>query len=110
MSVEPLLQQLIIKFNERAKNDERLRNELDGMDKRVYLDLGEEKYHFHLHDKSITDLQVGEMENPDITLVSDPETFQGIIDGSIKPMKAFALRKVRVKGDINDVLRLRKLF
>jgi hypothetical protein len=25
-------------------------------------------------------------------------------------MKAFALRKVRVKGDIEDILRLRKLF
>lgn len=110
MTVEPLFRDLIEKFNAKADNDESLRSELEGMDKKVLVDLGSEVYNFHLHDQKVHDFKEGRLENPDLTLTSDPETIRGIIEGKIKPMKAFALRKVRVKGDLNDVLRLRKLF
>jgi len=110
MTVEPLLQDLISKFNDKVDKDEKLRKEIEGMDKRVLIDLECEKYNFHMHDQKINDFREGSMENPDITLISDPETIAGIIEGKVKPMKAFALRKVRVKGDIEDILRLRKLF
>ena len=110
MTVEPLLRDLIEKFNAKTDNDESLRSELQGMDKKVLMDLGSEVYSFHLHDCKAHDFKEGGLESPDLVLTSDPETIQGIIEGKIKPMKAFALRKVRVKGDLNDVLRLRKLF
>ena len=110
MTLEPLMQDLVKKFNEKVDTDEKLSTELDGMDKKVLIDLVSEQYNFHLHDQRISDFQVGTILNPDITLLSDPETFQAIIEGKMKPMKAFALRKVRVKGEIDDLLRLRKLF
>jgi putative sterol carrier protein len=110
MDVAPLLQDLVNKFNRKVEEDEKLRSELEGMDKRVLIDLDSEKYSFHLHDTKANDFREGNIEDPDITLISDPETIKGLIEGKIKPMKAFALRKVRVKGDINDLLRLRKLF
>lgn len=110
MTVEPLLRDLITKFNARVDTDEKLRNELDGMDKKVLLDLDSEKYHFRLHEKKAQSFAAGGIEEADITILSDPETIQGMIEGKIKPMKAFALRKVRIQGDINDILRLRKLF
>jgi putative sterol carrier protein len=110
MTVEPLLQDLVRKFNEKVQSDDKLRCELDGMDKKVLIDLETEKYNFHMCDKMINDFQSGSITDPDITLESDPETIQGLIEGKIKPMKAFALRKVRVKGEIDDILRLRKLF
>ena len=110
MTVEALLRDLIEKFNARSDNDDALRAELGGMDKKVLVDLGSENYNFHLHDNKAHDFKAGGLDDADLTLISDPETIQGIIEGKIKPMKAFALRKVRVKGDLNDVLRLRKLF
>jgi putative sterol carrier protein len=110
MTVEPLLQDLVRKFNEKVQTDEKLRGELEGMNKKVLIDLESEKYNFHMHDTMINGFQSGSIIDPDITLESDPETIQGLIEGKIKPMKAFALRKVRVKGEIDDILRLRKLF
>ena len=35
MTVEPLLQDLVSKFNDKVDNDEKLRKEIEGMDKRV---------------------------------------------------------------------------
>jgi putative sterol carrier protein len=110
MTVEPLLVDLINKFNARVDKDEKLRTEIGDMNKTVMVDLDSEKYNFRFHDQKIHDFKPGEISNPDITLISDPETIQGLIEGKIKPMKAFALRKVRVKGEIDDILRLRKLF
>jgi putative sterol carrier protein len=110
MTIEPLLQDLVRKFNEKVQADQKLQDELDGMNKTVLIDLESEMYNFHMRDKMIVDFQSGTIGDPDITLESDPETLQGLIEGKIKPMKAFALRKVRVKGEIDDILRLRKLF
>lgn len=110
MTVEPLLRDLITKFNDRVDQDEKLRTELNGMDKKVLIDLESERYNFQLQDAHAVGFQAGEIADPDITLISDPDTIQGVIEGKVKPMKAFALRKIRVKGDINDILKLRKLF
>jgi putative sterol carrier protein len=110
MTFELQLQDLVAKFNEKVNNDEKLREELKDMDKKVLIDLEMEKYNFRLQDQRIEQLNVGDVEDPDITVFSDPETMQGLLDGSIKPMKAFALRKIRFKGNIDDLLRLRKLF
>jgi putative sterol carrier protein len=104
------MQELVGKFNEKVENDDKLRDELKGMDKRVLIDLESEKYHFRLQDQKIDGIQEGDITDPDVTVNSDPETMQGLLDGTIKPMKAFALRKVRFKGNLDDLLRLRKLF
>ncbi len=110
MSVEPMIQELIDKFNAKVESDEKLREELKGLSKTVYVDLGEEKYNFTLKDEHIAGFAQGEIENPDVSITSDPETFVGIVNGKIKPMKAFALRKVKIKGDVSDIMSLRKLF
>ncbi len=110
MTIRPMLEDLIVRFNRRTEKDEQLQKELDGMRKTVQLDLDSEQYNFLLEGRSISGFSDGKVENPDITVISDPETLQGIIEGKIKPMKAFALRKVRIKGQIEDMLRLRKLF
>ena len=110
MSVEPMIQELIDRFNAKVESDEKLREELKDLSKTVYVDLGEEKYNFTLKDEHIGDFSQGEIENADISITSDPETFVGIVDGKIKPMKAFALRKVKIKGDVSDIMSLRKLF
>ncbi|NLI73316.1 MAG: SCP2 sterol-binding domain-containing protein [Euryarchaeota archaeon] len=110
MTIEPLLRNIVEEFNTRSDNDETLRSELEGMDKKVLIDLGNELYNFHLRDCKAQDFKEGRIEDSDLIISSDPETIKGIIEGKIKPMKAFALRKIRFKGDLSDVLRLRKLF
>lgn len=110
MTLEPQLQELVSKFNDKIEKDDKLRGELKGMDRKVLIDLDSEKYSFHLHDEKVNDFKPGAIESPDITLISDPETMDGLISGKIKPMKALALRKLRLKGNIEDMLRLRNLF
>ena len=55
-------------------------------------------------------LYEGTVPDPDITIISDPDTVTKLFNGEMKIMKAWALKKVKVKGSIDDVLRLRKFF
>lgn len=64
MTVETLLRELIEKFNAKAEKDEDLRSELEGMNKKVLVDLGSEVYSFHLHDSKAHDFKEGGLENP----------------------------------------------
>ncbi len=110
MTAKQKIEALIVKFNDKVAEDEVLQKELEGLKKTVQVDLGEEQYNFTLQDKKIDCFCEGKLDNPDITITSDPETIEGLIDGNIRPMKAFALRKIRVNGSLEDILHLRKLF
>jgi putative sterol carrier protein len=111
MTAKPILEKAAQRFNERACTDEALHKELTGMSRMVLVDLGTEKYNFELRECSVPSINDGVPDSPpDITIVSDPETLQKIVSGEMKVMKAWALKKVRIRGSLDDVLRLRKFL
>jgi len=111
MSARPAIEKLVARFNDRAARDAELNKELQCINRRVQVDLGTEKYYFTLANCKVDTLHDGVMpDKPDITLISDPDTIQKVIDGEMRAMKAFALKKVRVKGSIEDLLRFRRFL
>ena len=44
------------------------------------------------------------------TLFKNAECLQGLIDGTLRPMRAYVLKKIAVKGKIDDLMFLKKLF
>jgi len=110
MTVKCLLEDLVAKFNQKAEKDEALQRELEGITRKVQIDLGSEQYKFVLENKRIGSFAEGKIENPDISLISDPRTIEDLMSGKMKPMKAWALKKVKIKGSLDDILRLRKFF
>lgn len=110
MAVRDSIQEMIDKFNSRVENDEKLKKELYGITRRVNIDLGTESYSFVLEGGRVHSFDDGMVQDADILLLSDVDTMEGLISRKIKPMKALALRKLKVKGDIEDLMRLRKLF
>ena len=110
MPVKDLLLQTIEKFNNKVDCDPKLRKELEGVTKRVNVDLESEKYNFVLKDCKASDPKDGLLPEADITIVSDPQTVEDLLTGKMKVMKAWATKKVKIKGSLEDVMRLRKLF
>lgn len=105
-----MLQGLIERFNERARNDARLREEIAGMDRTIQIEAGEESYHFRLRDGQISDLSRGRAPNPDVRVTADRATLLGLLRREIPPMKALATGRLKIKASLEDMLRLRKLF
>ncbi len=108
--MKDLLEQMVTKFNNRIEEDPKLKKELEGMTKRVVMDLGTVKYNFILEDCKVEGINDGALDDPDILIESTPDIIEGIITKRIRPMKAFALRKVKIHGDIEDLMRFRKMF
>jgi len=110
MSSRKILQDTIDRFHKKVECDPKIRQEMIGIKKCVNIDLGCESYHFILKDAHIDQLCDGMADSPDIIITSDPQTVEDLYTGKMKVMKAYALRKIRVKGSMEDVMRLRSLF
>ena len=109
--IEEILAKTIEKFNEKATNDEKLRSELAGISRSIVLRLDDgRRFNFHLSNGQASKLSIGDLEKPDISIESDEATLMALYNKELRPMKAFALRKVRIDGSVEDLLRLRKFF
>ena len=105
------LEALVARFNAKAAEDPRLRAELEGIERTVVLDLKDgTKFHFTLKDAHVDGIVDGGVEKADLTIISDPATVKGLMAGEIGPFKAYATGRLKVKGDIEDLLRFRKFF
>lgn len=110
MSMKEQIQTLIDKFHRKMEKDEEARNEVMPLKKSINIDLGEEHYSMRLADARITDFEEHLIEDADVTLVTTPENLQGLIDGTLRPMKAYVTKKITVKGKIQDLMFLKKFF
>ena len=110
MSMEPEIQRLIDKFRAKVASDENVKKEIAHLDKTFNIDLGEESYSFHLKDSEISDFKPELLGEADVTLITTPESLQGLIDGTLRPMRAYVTKKIKIKGKIDDLMFLKKFF
>ncbi|MDO5862304.1 MAG: SCP2 sterol-binding domain-containing protein [Thermoplasmata archaeon] len=110
MSMQQEIQAVIDRFHRKMEKDPELKKEIAHLEKVFNLDLGTEGYTLKLKDSRIYEFNDTLDENPDVTVITTPENLQGLIDGSLRPMRAYVLKKIQVKGKIDDLLFLKKLF
>ena len=110
MAIKDSLLEMIDRFHRKLEGDEKMRAELSGIVRKVNLDLGNEKFSFVLDNGRVHSFSEELLDSPDILVMTDTQTLEGLISRRIKPMKALALRKLRLKGDFEDLLRFRKFF
>lgn len=111
MEIERLLQETIERFNARVRGDPRLQGELEGIERTVVVRLSDgPAYTFRIERGEISGLAEGDIEGADVLIESDAGTVAALLKKEMGPMKALALRKLRIKADIEDLVRLRRLF
>lgn len=104
------IQTLIDKFHKKMEKNEDARKEIEPITKTFNIDLGEEKYSMILKNAHITDFEDHILPNADVTLITTPENLQALIDGTLRPMKAYVTKKVTIKGKVQDLMFLKKFF
>lgn len=109
--LKSLLGEAIGKFNTKAAADPKVAEELEGVERKVMIDITDgPKYNFKIENNRMTPLLDGAVDAPDIAVSADMATMLGLLKKEIKPMKAFALKKVRIKASLEDLMRVRKFF
>lgn len=110
MTMHDQIQTLIDKFHKKMEKNEEARKEIEPITKTFNIDLGTEKYSMMLSNAKITNFEDKELPNADVTLTTTPENLQALIDGTLRPMKAYVTKKITIKGKIQDVMFLKKFF
>lgn len=110
MSMQQEIQSVIDRFHRKMEKDPEVRKEIEPLEKVFNLDLGDESYTLKLKDARIYYFEPGLDENADVTVTTTPENLMGLIDGTLRPMRAYVLKKIQIKGKIDDLLFLKKLL
>ena len=110
MVMEDRIAALLEKFQNKIDNDEHIREEVKDLDKTLNINLETEGYSLRFADCKISDFKPELLEKADITLETSVENFGALLDGTLRPMKAYVTKKVKLKGKIQDVMFLKKFF
>ncbi len=110
MSIQERIERIVIKFNERSDEDERLRKDMAHLKKAFMMDLGSEVYSMKLENSKVGDFKAERIENADIILTSTPETIEAMMNGELRPMRAYITKKIKINGNIKDLMFLKKFL
>lgn len=110
MSMQQEIQAVIDRFHKKMEKDPELKKDVQHLVKVFNLDLGDESYTLRLKDARIYAFEEGLDENADVTVITTPENLRRLIDGTLRPMRAYVLKKIQIKGKIDDLMFLKKLF
>ncbi len=109
--MEEVLKEWLKKAKKRVDEDEKFRNELKEFDGVFQLEITDgDSYHVPIKNGEVGELAKGKVDDPRLTITSDSETLKALMSGELGAMKAFALRKIKLKGSFEDILRLRKFL
>lgn len=109
--LEELLNGAFEKFKGKIEEDEGLKNELAGITRSVVVDvIDEEGFSFYLDRGNIRDFKRGHLDDPDILITATKEDYKALFNGELKPMKAWATKRLKVKASIADLMKIKKMF
>ena len=110
MTMEPKIQLMIDKFHRKMEKDAEARAKVEPVTKTVNIDLGEEFYSLRIEHAQIHDFKSELLPEADIILKTTPEVLDALIEGTLRPMRAYMTKKITVKGKIEDIVHLKSLF
>jgi putative sterol carrier protein len=109
--LEEVLKEWLEKGKKKVEEDENLKKDLKDFDGIFQLDITDgDSYYVAIKNGEIGELEKGKADNPRLSLTSDTEILKALMSGDMSAMKAFALRKIKIKGSFEDIIRLRKLL
>ena len=109
--MEDVLKEWLDKAKKKMEEDEKMREDLKEFEGVFLLDVTDgESYHVTINKGDVGDLTKGKVDEPRLTVTADTETLTALMSGELSPMKAFALRKIKLKGSFEDIIRLRKFL
>ena len=67
-------------------------------------------YYVTFEGGAVVAFEEGKFENPAVDVIMDGDTFLGILKKELNPINAYSSGKIKVKGEMTDLLKLQKLL
>ena len=109
--LEQLLTNTVEKFKDKMRDDEDLREEMKELVRTINIEITDgEGFSFIMNKGDITDFKRGYIENPDVAIQITQADMIALMKKELKPMKAWATKRLKFEAELEDVVRLRKFF
>jgi len=109
--LEKHIEDAIEKFRKKIEEDEDLKKELADLVRRVNVDTTDnEGFSFVLDKGEVKNFKRGKLDEAEITIHATTDDFKKLFTGELKPMKAWATKRLKFDAGIDDVMRVRKLL
>ena len=109
--LEGYIMAAIDKYKAKIEADEELKEDLLTLVRKVSIDTTDnEGFSFILDKGEILDFKRGIIEGAEITIHATTADFKLLFTGELKPMKAWATKRLKFDASIEDVMRVKKLI
>ena len=88
------------------------KSKFEGFDRTLqfqFTDL-ETSFHTRIHNGEMDPYSEGELEKPSLLVTTDSNTLVGIMQGTLSPLDAYSVGKLKAKGSMTDLLKLQILM
>ena len=111
MSMLEILREASVNLNSKAEKDERLNEFLKEKERTVVIQFTDgNSYILNVKDGRMQDPIEGTMDEPTLFVKTDVETFKKILDKELNPLMAYAMKKIKFKGPLEDIMLLKDIF
>jgi len=109
--LEGYIKDAIDKYRAKIEEDEELKKELMELVRKVSIDTTDnEGFSFILDNGQVLDFKRGTIDGADITIHATTADFKLLFTGELKPMRAWATKRLKFDASIDDVMRVKKLL
>jgi putative sterol carrier protein len=106
-----VLNDICVKVNERIATDERMREMAASKDRTIVLEFTDEgTYTIEILQGKVLPPKKGGVEKPTLKVRTDVQTMTKIIEKKMSPLYAYALKKIKVEGPLDEVMLLKDFF
>ena len=109
--LEGYIMAAIDKYKAKIEADEELKKDLLTLVRKVSIDTTDnEGFSFILDKGEILEFKRGTIEGSEITIHATTADFKLLFTGELKPMKAWATKRLKFDASMEDVMRVKKLL
>lgn len=106
-----VLENMVKKFRDKMEEDDSLKKKLEDFNRDIQVDFENgEHYNLTLEEGNISDLREGTIEDAEITLATEVETLEKLMNDELGAMEAYAKNKVTLDASFSDLLKFKKLL
>ncbi|MGM0405803.1 MAG: SCP2 sterol-binding domain-containing protein [Thermoplasmatota archaeon] len=106
-----LLDKMVSKFEKTVEEKDDIEDKLEGFKRDVSVVFNDDgNYHFNIDETEIGEIKEGSDDDADITITTDTETLNALLNKDMKPMEAYARKKIKVDASFMDMLKIKNIF
>lgn len=106
-----ILRMVVQNVNHKIETDEKVRSIASQKDRTIQLVFTDEKeYVLEVRGGRALEPREGRIERPTITVKTDTKTMDKLIQKKLNPLMAYAMKKIRVDGPMDDIMILKDFF